>query len=331
MVDARPSIAIVLPWMPPSHVRVPRTTSAPGVSCCWPDVTRRHCVGDDGGDVDLDLAAGRLLPEEAVGAGAGLAQLEEARARLVRADAAHRNGHQRRGREHAHAPAHFAVLPSASEARTRHPATPSSARSRRDSAAACPRTSRPAAASGARRGSRVRPAAARRRARAPRLSVVLGRGRRGRRSPNGRDLPTDPARPRGSRSRTRRRTAARPRCAKSAPRLRQHQRVAEAVDRRVRTRGGQAAPRAAAASASTASPRRSGLRYTWRKDTVGSAAVRGGVRVEPRLQLGIGRRHRVDGVLCRELELLPEPAPDDRVVAVEPRAIASRVAISSRT
>ena len=37
IVDSRPSIASVLPSMPPSQVSVPRTTSAPGVSCCWPE------------------------------------------------------------------------------------------------------------------------------------------------------------------------------------------------------------------------------------------------------------------------------------------------------
>ena len=67
IVDSSPSIASVLPAMPPSQVSVPRTTSAPGVSCCCPAVASRHSVGDDRRDVDLDLAARRLLPEEAVG------------------------------------------------------------------------------------------------------------------------------------------------------------------------------------------------------------------------------------------------------------------------
>jgi cell division protease FtsH len=45
LVVSSPSIAIALPSMPPSHVSVPRTMSAPGVSCCWPAVANRHSLG----------------------------------------------------------------------------------------------------------------------------------------------------------------------------------------------------------------------------------------------------------------------------------------------
>jgi len=55
------------------------------------------------------------------------------------------------------------------------------------------------------------------------------------------------------------------------------------------------------------------------------------VPVQPGLQFLLGRRRRRDDVLDHELQLLPQPAADDRVVAVEPAAIASRTAISSRT
>ena len=45
-----------------------------------------------------------------------------------------------------------------------------------------------------------------------------------------------------------------------------------------------------------------------------------GVLVEPGLELGVGGRRRVGGILDEELELLPEPPPDDRVVPVQPHA-----------
>ena len=44
-----------------------------------------------------------------------------------------------------------------------------------------------------------------------------------------------------------------------------------------------------------------------------------GVGVEKGLQLGVGGRRRFEGVLGRELELLPQAAADDGVVAVQPQ------------
>ena len=85
IVVSRPSMRSVLPARPPLQVKVPRTSTAPGVSCCRSGVTRRQPSGTTGRDLDLDLAAGRALPQQRIGAVAGLAQLEVARARLVRA------------------------------------------------------------------------------------------------------------------------------------------------------------------------------------------------------------------------------------------------------
>ena len=62
---------------------------------------------------------------------------------------------------------------------------------------------------------------------------------------------------------------------------------------------------------------RSGLRYTCRNATRGSGRKLSGWAASHACELGVGGRGGVDGVLDQELELLAEPSPDDRVVAIE--------------
>ena len=47
-VVSSPAMRSVLPAMPPAQASVPRTTTAPGVSCCWSGVASRQPSGTTG-------------------------------------------------------------------------------------------------------------------------------------------------------------------------------------------------------------------------------------------------------------------------------------------
>ena len=94
-------------------------------------------------------------------------------------------------------------------------------------------------------------------------------------------------------------------------------RIAQRIDRGVRPRPRQLFAELVRASASSAPLRRSGLRYTCRNVSRGSWRNRSGWAASHACELGVGGRDGVDRVLDEELELLAEPSPNDRVVAIE--------------
>ena len=302
-------MASVFPAMPPSHVSVPRTTRAPGVSVCWPDAAKRHSFGISRRDVDLDLAAGGLLPQEAVGLGPGLAQLQEAGPHLVRLGRT-RQPRARAGARQSAPSASSRAAPPEPLRRTAAPRPPCSGRASRSyiSSIRCRRRAESELA--------LDDAAGPRRARASAPPGARARRPGAARSP----IATGPAQRPGSIFTTS--------SAKSSPNWRAMSLRVERSTSRGNidgspTSAGTSPPAAdsfassAFASRSVESPRRSGLRYTWRNATSGSVRNWSGCSSSQAWRSASVTGAASTLVLDQELELLPEAAPDDGVVPVQ--------------
>ena len=195
------------------------------MSCCWPDGREAALLRDDRRDVDLDLAAGRLLPEQAVGVRCRSRAARGSRA-APRAPSAGRAPASARSARPATS---VRFIASRCDRGSRCPSRPGVAAPRSPrSVRAAPRTSVDAGAAASlsdvaldlRTDLVERAASALRRARAPRRGAA--------RSPIARGRPSGRARSSASRRRTPRRTGrAMPLRVRALHVARQHQGVAE--------------------------------------------------------------------------------------------------------